>query len=56
MALSRGVGGLLFGVRFFDPLTLGAAAALLVALAAVASDGFARRASRVDPVSTLRVE
>jgi len=43
-------------VRPFDPLTLGAAAALLVALAAAASDGPARRAARVDPVSALRVE
>ena len=56
VALSRGAGGLLFGVRPFDPLTLGAAAALLVALAAAASDGPARRAARVDPVSALRVE
>jgi ABC-type lipoprotein release transport system permease subunit len=46
----------LFGVRSFDPLTLAVAAALLVALAVAASDGPARRAARVNPVSALRAE
>jgi ABC-type antimicrobial peptide transport system permease subunit len=55
-ALANGLGGLFFEVRSFDPLTLGCAAALLVALAALASDGPARRAARVDPVAALRAE
>jgi putative ABC transport system permease protein len=54
--LANAMGGLLFAVRPFDPLTLGAAAALLVLLAVIASDAPARRAARVDPVAALRVE
>jgi hypothetical protein len=54
--LARGLGGLLFGVRPFDPLTLAAAGALLLLLAAAASDAPARRASRLDPVAALREE
>lgn len=54
--LTNGLGGLLFDVRPFDPLTLGASGALLVLLAAIASDGPARRAARVDPVAALRVD
>ena len=56
VALAGGLGGLFYGVRSFDPLTLLASAALLVALAALASDGPARRAARVDPVAALRAE
>ena len=56
VGLASGIGGLFFGVRPFDPLTLAGAAALLIALAAVASDAPARRAARVDPVAALRVE
>jgi predicted permease len=54
--VAKGLGGLLYGTRPSDPLTLAAACALLVLLAAAASDGPARRAARVDPVSALREE
>jgi putative ABC transport system permease protein len=54
--LARGLGGLLFGIRPFDPLTIAGAGALLLLLAAAASDAPARRASRLDPVAALREE
>jgi predicted permease len=56
VGLASALGGLIFDVRPFDPLTLLATAALLVGLAALASDGPARRAARIDPVAALRVE
>jgi putative ABC transport system permease protein len=55
-ALANALQGLFYDVRPFDPLTLAAAAVLLVALAALASDGPARRAARVDPMAALRSE
>jgi putative ABC transport system permease protein len=48
--------GLLFGVRAFDPLTLGAVAALFILVALVACLVPAQRAARVDPLSALRGE
>jgi putative ABC transport system permease protein len=54
--LARGLGGLLFGIHPFDPLTLAAAGTLLLLLAAAASDAPARRAARLDPVAALREE
>jgi putative ABC transport system permease protein len=54
LALSRTVGGLLFGVTPTDPATYAAIALVLVAAALVASYVPARRASRVDPVEVLR--
>jgi ABC-type lipoprotein release transport system permease subunit len=45
---------LLFGLRPSDPATLLSATALLVAIGLVASYLPARRASRLDPVTTLR--
>ena len=48
--------GLLFGVRPLDPVSLLAAALLLVGVSALASYMPARRAARVDPVSMLRAE
>jgi len=45
-----------YGVSPADPLTLGAACALLVAVALVAIACPAWRATRVDPTTSLRVE
>lgn len=47
---------LLYGVEAFDPLTIGAVAALLAVAALAASYLPARRASRVDPMTALRTE
>jgi putative ABC transport system permease protein len=52
--LSRLLGGLLFGVEPVDPLTIGLAAALLVAVALVAAWIPARTATSVDPITALR--
>jgi ABC-type antimicrobial peptide transport system permease subunit len=52
----RGAGSLLYGLRAYDPVTLLFAAALLAAIAIVASWLPARRASRLDPVVALRCE
>lgn len=54
MAVVRAIDDLLYGVRPFDPLTLGAAVATLVACAVVALLVPVRRATRVDPITTLR--
>jgi len=56
LALSRFVSGMLFGVPATDPVTFGAVAALLVAVALLACYLPARRALRVDPVVALRCE
>jgi putative ABC transport system permease protein len=55
-ALSRLLGTLLFGVRPLDPVTFGAAAALLAVVALGACCLPARRAARLDPVSALAEE
>ena len=55
-ALTRLMEGLLFEVSPFDPLTLGLVAGLLVAVAFVACWLPARRATKVDPIVTLRYE
>jgi putative ABC transport system permease protein len=47
---------LIFGVRATDPLTLGSAVALLVAVGLVAHAVPLRRALRIDPASALRAE
>jgi putative ABC transport system permease protein len=47
---------MLYGVSTVDPLSLGAAAGLLVAVAAAANLVPARAASRVDPLRALRTE
>jgi putative ABC transport system permease protein len=54
MLLTRLVRGLLYGVAPFDPVTLGATAALLIACAVIALLGPVRRATRVDPITVLR--
>ena len=54
LALTRSLSTLLFGVSPLDPLTHAAVAGILLAVALLASDLPARRASRVDPVVALR--
>jgi predicted permease len=56
IALSRLIARLLFGVQPLDWVTFATAAAILVAVAAAASYGPARRATAVEPVSALRYE
>ena len=56
LLLTRLAESLLFGVKPNDPLTLVAAATLLVAVTAVAAFLPARRATRVDPMIALRDE
>ena len=56
VGLTRLMSSLLFGVDATDPVTFGAVAALLTAVALVASYLPALRASRTDPVEALRFE
>ncbi|HEX5759545.1 MAG TPA: ABC transporter permease [Thermoanaerobaculia bacterium] len=55
-AASQGLAGLLYGVAPADPASLAAAAAVLAATAFAAALLPALRATRVDPMMTLRVE
>lgn len=55
-ALTRLVSSMLYGVSAHDPLTIGAAAALLLATSILAALIPAYRASRVDPMAALRCE
>ena len=50
------LGKLLFGVRSWDPATLGLVVAVLAAAALLASYIPARRAMRTDPLAALRHE
>jgi putative ABC transport system permease protein len=54
LALTRLLGDLLFGVGARHPVTMGAAAAILAAVAIVASYVPARRAAGLDPLNALR--
>jgi ABC-type antimicrobial peptide transport system permease subunit len=56
LATTRLLASRLYGVAPLDPLTLGAAAAVLLATALVASWYPAWRAASVDPVRALRSE
>jgi ABC-type lipoprotein release transport system permease subunit len=54
--LTRTLTGLLYGVRPTDPATFVAVPVLLLVLSVIACTVPALRASRVDPVVTLRYE
>jgi putative ABC transport system permease protein len=56
MAATRFLASLLFEVPVRDPLTFGAAAVILAAVALLASYLPALRATRVDPTIALRYE
>jgi ABC-type antimicrobial peptide transport system permease subunit len=56
LAIARWLSTVLFRTSPYDPATLAIAAAVLIAVAIAASLGPARRATRVDPASALRVE
>jgi ABC-type antimicrobial peptide transport system permease subunit len=55
-ALARFISSLLHGVGTFDPVTYGAVLALLAGVGIMASGVPAWRATRVDPLITLRSE
>lgn len=55
-AAAQLLASLLYGVSAVDPATFGGIAALVLAVAAAASLIPARRATRVDPVVSLRCE
>jgi ABC-type antimicrobial peptide transport system permease subunit len=56
LGLGRVVSSLIFGVRPTDPLTFATVASLLVAVGVLATIMPAYRATRVEPVRTLRDE
>jgi len=51
---TRGIRGLLFGIRPFDPMTFAAVALIFCVVAVVACLGPAWRAGRIDPLTALR--
>jgi ABC-type antimicrobial peptide transport system permease subunit len=55
-ALTRFMHSLLYGVRGTDPLTFGVISLMLAAIAMLASYIPARRAARIDPITSLRSE
>lgn len=53
-AVAQGIASLLYGTEPTDPVTFAATVALLAAIALLAGQIPARRASRIDPVVVLR--
>ncbi len=56
LGIGQLIGGLLFGVSAFDPVTLGGVMVLFLLVSALASFVPAARASRTDPITVLRSE
>ena len=56
ITLTRYTESMLYGVKAYDPWTLAAAGAVLIAVTAMAGFLPARRATRVDPMRALREE
>ena len=56
IAMGRLISSMLFGLKPYDPLTLGGAALLLVLIAIGSSWIPARRAANIDPIKALRHE
>jgi putative ABC transport system permease protein len=56
LAATRAISTFLFDVRSSDPLTFAVVAAILLAVACIASYVPSRRALRVDPITALRVD
>jgi predicted permease len=56
VAMGRLIASMLYGLKSYDPITLGGAALLLVFIALAASWIPARRAANVDPIKALRHE
>jgi putative ABC transport system permease protein len=56
LAAGRALASMLFGVSHFDPVALGSVVALVIAVATLAAFVPALRASRIDPMETLREE
>jgi ABC-type antimicrobial peptide transport system permease subunit len=56
LALIRLIASMLYGLKPWDPVTLGGSTLLLVAVAFVAGWIPAQRASRVEPIDALRSE
>jgi ABC-type antimicrobial peptide transport system permease subunit len=54
--VSRWIAGALYGIGTGDPVSWGAAVAVLLTVSALANLIPARRAARIDPSEALRVE